>query len=592
MRMIRFEFTCSRPVPLYAHLCNQYLQLGTLDIKIGFHDLTYFIEAEGDLKSLGDLADKIAQDFLISVWLIDPKISLVDKPFGGNKPLTNAAVEQEFCQKCVPQFGDSHASHFGDIALHCDCCQGHTRLEADHIGLSGSDISGLVDSLIAHGTVQLPGQPSLRLSLTSELGTDRQQLLISDPHSINAQFHLQEHDVFALSSIEKPWIMARPIHDHPTLTDPLYNLRFAHNRLLVVLCEKLRSKGVDWVYCDTKERVQPLVRLKSEWSQIKTPLHVGEQLVILENTPEPLHDIACVNDITAKWQGAEITCSKAQDSTQSSTITSQDAATCALHAGMIEHKQSKSCAVIYFSQHSGCQIQSIDNKKDVELFFALPQLPRTGYDIYYHLEQSSQKQAIEKFKHKYPQDYLRLLDIDFSGPTDNLQTLWAIAAVLLGLPALSMTKNALSDALISASMAHRGANSPRIDYPLTKGEAHRGLNWCKTLGALISFRLADDRDSHKLAFGMHDSLADFIANWIEHLDQNIGIKSVVLAGSELANPVLSQRLTLRLSNNFPLKINRRLDIDGNNLAVGGLYLKKRRKLSLEGGKNLVLEGAQ
>lgn len=126
-------------------------------------------------------------------------------------------------------------------------------------------------------------------------------------------------------------------------------------------------------------------------------------------------------------------------------------------------------------------------------------------------------------------------------------------------------------------MAHRGSNSPRIDYPLTKGEAHRSLNWCKTLGSLISFRLADDRDSHKLAFGMQDSLADFLANWIEHLDLNIGVNSVILAGSEFANEVLTQRLSLRLGKNFPLKINHRLDLDGNNLAVGGLYLKKRRQ---------------
>ena len=596
MRNIRFEFTCSRPVPLYAYLCNQYLQLNTLAIKIGINKLTYFIEAKGDLEALSELADNIAQDFLLSVWLIDPKILQIDSQMGSRKQLKDAKIEQEFCQQCVPRFGDNQSAQFGDISLHCECCQGSTRLQTTHIDLSYSNISALIETLMSQGSIALPGSPNIILNLNTAFESGREHLLICNPNNLNAQFHLQQHDVLALSSIEKPWIMARPINDHPKLTAPLYNLRFAHNRLLVILCEKLRQKGIDWVYYSSEEDLLPLVWIQSAWSQIRAPFQTGKIKIPLNDIPDPLHDTASINGVTAKWQAAGITCSEEPNlhiepinnsvnrsaldqQANGSAINRLDAATCALHAGMLEHKQDRNSAVLYFSQYNSSYIQSIDNKKNIELFFAVPELPSTGYDIYYHLEQSPQKKVVEKFRHKYPQDYLRLLDIHFSSPTDNLQTLWAIAAVILGLPSKSLTKIALSDALISAAMAHRGSNSPRIDYPLTKGEAHRGLNWCKTLGTLISFRLADDNDNPKLAFGMHDSLADFIANWIEHLDQNIGIKSVILAGDEFANPVLSQRLSLRLSNNFPLKVNRLLDIDGNNLAIGGLYLKKRRRLT-------------
>lgn len=125
-------------------------------------------------------------------------------------------------------------------------------------------------------------------------------------------------------------------------------------------------------------------------------------------------------------------------------------------------------------------------------------------------------------------------------------------------------------------MRHKGSNAPRVDFPLTRGEAFRSLNWCRTLGSIISFRLAEDGNIEKLAFGMHDSLADFICNWIEHLDQNISIKSVALAGSTFSNELLGKRISLRLGKNFTLNPNQRMDLEGVNIAVGSLFLKQRR----------------
>ncbi|MGS0728935.1 Kae1-like domain-containing protein, partial [Shewanella sp. 0m-11] len=139
-----------------------------------------------------------------------------------------------------------------------------------------------------------------------------------------------------------------------------------------------------------------------------------------------------------------------------------------------------------------------------------------------------------------------------------------------------LTKTALCDFVVARAMCHKGANAPRIDFPLTRGEAFRSLNWCKTLGTIISFRLAEADNIDKLAFGMHDSFADYICNWIEHLDQNISIKSVVIAGSSFANEVLAERVALRLGKNFNLNTNTLMDLDGLNLAAGALYLKQRR----------------
>ncbi len=574
MKMIKFEFTCSRPVALYAHLCNQYLNHRELDITVGFLDNAYFIEAEGHLHQLEELADAIAHDFLISVWLIDSQICIIESRTGSHQLLDNAEIKQEFCQQCYPEFGDNQSAKFGDIEILCHCCHGSTRLDKYHQQLQLSDLQRMAQQLFQSGACELKGESTVNLSLKPVVSEERPTLLICNPNTLNAQFHLKDHQVLALSSIEKPLITLRPISDHPTLTSPLYDVCFAYSRALVVICEMLRQKGIDWVYLDSDTNEKPMVWLQSAWSEVCSTVQTKAPVSLLSPFPQPLHDNAHFNQFSAHNHNGEIYCEQC-DSPDNQTG-KNSAGICALHAGNLEHKQNKNSAVIYFSEAQTGQIITQNRKQVTELFFSLPSLPASGYEIYYQLEQSPQRSVVEKFKAKYPDDYLKLLDLKLSSPTDNLQSLWAIAAIVLGIKVDNISKQGLCDALISSAMQHQGSKAPRIDFPLTKGEDHRSLNWCKTIGSLISYRLADDNNSNKLAFGLQDSLADFISNWIEHLDLNLGIKSVILAGSEFANEVLSQRLSLRLGKNFPLKVNRQLDIDGNNLAIGALYLRQRR----------------
>ncbi|MGL5393529.1 MAG: hypothetical protein ACRDA8_19495, partial [Shewanella sp.] len=231
----------------------------------------------------------------------------------------------------------------------------------------------------------------------------------------------------------------------------------------------------------------------------------------------------------------------------------------------------------HLNQHPS-QIVTCDAKGESALFFALPQLPSNGYEIFHQLDSSPQREVAQKFKRLFPEDYGKLLSLTLPGRRDDLDSLWAIAAILIGLNKDSATQSAycLSDALMAAAMAYQGSNAPRIDYPLTKGEAYRSLNWCKTLGTVLSFRIAGNEDPSQLAFAMHDSLADYLANWLEHLDLNLGIQQIALAGNGWSNDTLAQRVSLRLGKNFPLVVNRHLALDGDNLAVGALYAKGRR----------------
>jgi hypothetical protein len=636
MKNIRFDFTCSRQVPLYAHLCNQYLNYDALNISIGCdgqHDFgqhSYFIEAQGEQTQLEQLADAIAADFLISAWLIDSGIKVIDEPQGGKTLLPysqsgSSPAIAPFCQQCYPLIGDNQSAKFGLLDLACPCCKGETQLTPAQKALTLSDIKAMAQGLLTQGPLILAAADDLQLSLTPfalPLG-ERPQLLICNPNTLNAHFCLNDAQVLALSSIEKPLICARPTQEHDKLSAPLYDICFAYSRVILVLAEVLRQKGIDWVYIQGQHNRPKLAWLDGAWAQIASKDLSSVQTQTKHFiAPEPLREKVSLHGYQAQWQAAKRSRSHqgelsvavlAQSSeathtantfttntgaantgaangeiehagtphtsdTENHTIADAALFSALLNGKFTSHRQAKNAAVIYLSHTHASQIVTCDNKGDTELFFALPELPDNGYEIFHQLDSSPQKAVAQKFKSLFPDDYLKLLSLKLHGRRDNLQSLWAIAAILIGLNPQEETQSQekLSDALMAAAMRYHGANAPRIDYPLTKGEAHRSLNWCKTLGTVLSFRIAGNDDPSQLAFAMQDSLADYLSNWLEHIDLNIGVYNVALAGNELTNETLCKRISLRLGKNFPLVINRSLDLDGDNLAVGALYVKQRQ----------------
>jgi hypothetical protein len=645
---IRFDFVCQCPVLLYEHLCNQYLDRSELNISIGAETdpqtstVRYFIEAFATQGQLEKLADDIASDFLLSVWLLDTHIERIERHSGQRKPFKISAHYQglplNFCQYCQPQFGDNQHPSFGDINLQCDHCKGHEKLSVEQKSLTRADIAAMVVRLLTQQSLPLPILgitlwllPPKRLhdSVTPTDNTQltpmspsrdtitnyqRPRILVCNPNSLNSHFCVTDSQVLALSSIEKPLVRARSTTDHPSLLAPLYDIQFAENRLLVILTEMLRQKGVNWLHVSTE--IDPLF---SEDALLNEPLHlasinqhwlpittVQSGTMLLPTNVTCLHDknsfieskhqfLVNTTKTAIEWQVNEyhpLLSALAMPAAEGPSDVGSDITTslCALNAAVLrtdpkeKHRKPqfvKNAAVLYFSQKNPCQIVTLNEQSEAELFFEIPTLPASGYDICHCLSESPQKNLWDKFKQLYPTEYNQILDLKINPDDGALSQIMAVATIIIGAypleTAQQVTVAELADTFIALAMSHYGNNAPRIDFPLIKGAAHRSLNWCKTLGTLMSFKLAGETNLAKLAFAFHDSFADYLSHWIEHLDQNIGVKQLVIAGSEFANPVLTERIQLRIGKNFPLRVNPLLDFDGVNIAIGGLYLKQRRR---------------
>ena len=134
------------------------------------------------------------------------------------------------------------------------------------------------------------------------------------------------------------------------------------------------------------------------------------------------------------------------------------------------------------------QIVTCDNKGRRELFFTARAAPITfSHEIFHQLD-SRTKSRIQKFKSLFPDDYLKLLSLKLHGRRDNLQFV-GHCRHLIGLN--PPRRNAKPRKTQRCTDGRRHAlprrQCPRIDYPLTKGEATAALNWCKTSGHCVEF---------------------------------------------------------------------------------------------------------
>lgn len=618
------------------------LKAGVSKLERGYR---YWLGAQGEQTDLGAFADTLAQAFPLSCFLLDARVCAADdeaqeakellqslqplQPQPENAP-TLDTPKLAFCGHCYPRFGDNQSPEFGKLDLVCPHCHGeryslqstcesahesthesaresvHNSVhENAHKNLAPQTIG--LDTLKSFASMLMDGQAITLEGTQYQLGGNplKDSLICCNPNNLSASFIVTDAEVLALSGIEKPRLRLRPQSQPAAIpaaqpVAPSYRVRFANSRAELVLCELLRVKGIDFVFAKSDEEAKPeldICQLNGVWHVLYENAQRQLPYAALLNPdlsaarmPEhsgvsALHELAENNGYIAKLSKSAVgitikpAVNKGSHLSAPSLLALKGLTLC--HGKALAHQAS-----LYLGGKGPLEIATVDAHGKEEVFFSQSPLPDNGYDIYRILMESPQRTVLEKFKGQYPQECLAMLDILFAPTAErgNLQCLWAVAACILGL-GLGREKPSvafLADALISEAQKFTGQTAPRIDYPLVRGEALRSINWCKTLGTLMSFRLAGDDDKPKLAFAMMDSLADYLANWIEHLDLNVGVHKVWLSGSELANSVLAKRLWLRLGKNFPIETNPEQDLDGALFAIGALFTETPRRFGALG----------
>ncbi|QIZ76426.1 hypothetical protein [Ferrimonas lipolytica] len=550
---LRFSFATVRPVGHYAKLCNQFLQHPHVKA-IYADDKGYFIEAEGEVAELEPLADLLASTFPLSCWVTATNTVVIEEFTGEARPLPVALTPVAYCRHCQDKQAD-------------DCS--HCGTKADGF----VDVHGLLETLLEFGQVSYDNRNGRRsLTLLNNLDKHTSSLMFCDPQALNSALYIDNSGVLMLSSQEKPQLRLQPrpeFTEQHQLARPLYNCHLADDRISLALAAMLAQQGIVAVGSDSDYR--PL--LISQWIDGPAAMQGDQELKPLP-VREPVQHRAIVGEFEARYDDGHAYLSR---TALSQAVDPQLAAHYALEGLQQQQRFSDSTAVLYLSRHhqSGLIYKNANGER--EWLMRLPYADNNPADLLTKLVETSDtaERLLTRYQHQHGDWLAQLTGTNHRRVRGNLSGIMAMVAWLLELDCSNDAELA-AEQLLATALGHEQLVSPRLDYKLEIDEEGIVVNWLPVLQACMSYRLASPDTPQGIAFGVIDSFADFVGNWIEQFDKDIGLNTIVLAGDEFDNPILLQQIRLRLGRNVTLKLPQPLDLAGNNLALGALFVSANK----------------
>ncbi|WP_028115086.1 hypothetical protein [Ferrimonas senticii] len=545
---LRFNFATARPVAHYARLCNQFLQHPNVKA-IRHNDQGYAIEAEGEQPQLEQLADLLAATLPLSCWSTGTSTEAIEQFSGEAQELPYQYSDIAYCRHCLDKPTE-------------DCR--HCGTPADAV----VDIDALVADFVEVGRASYRNHRGRRTVVAlSQITAEHQQLMFCNGKDLNQALYIDNDGVLRLSGIEKPQLRLQPrpaFSQQHQLPRPLYNCHLADDRIAHQLALRLAERGVVAVAveCD----YQPL--LIAQWLNGPAAL-AGDPALTPLAVREPQQYSAHVGHYRACYHNDKVKLTRCDIS---KPVEPTKAAEYALQAMQQQQRFDDSTAVLYLSRQHQSGVIYKDRQGQIQWLVKLDYQDANPADRLTALASSSAsaERLIERFQAKHGDWLAQLTATNHRRPRGNLSGIMAMVAWLWELDGGHDVQIA-AEALLASALGHNQLKAPRIDFRLRKGEDAAEVDFLPALQAAISYRLADPDGAAGVAFGVIDSFADFVGNWIERLDADIGLSGLVLAGDEFDNPILLQQLRLRLARNIKLSLPQPLDIAGNNLALGALF---------------------
>lgn len=134
----------------------------------------------------------------------------------------------------------------------------------------------------------------------------------------------------------------------------------------------------------------------------------------------------------------------------------------------------------------------------------------------------------------------------------NLTDIFAIIARVLGFCKSSASDDYAKESLLNYAKLCLRDKGPRIDYKLKKtAQGGLELDYPRILRSCMSFALAGV-EREMIAFGVLDSLAEFIGNFVRDMAQNYALGQVFVCGDMLSHKIFFDKILLYLPRDIAL----------------------------------------
>lgn len=581
---IAFKFKYIHNNGLFLRLFKRISECSPLTLNYYNEGDLFCIESSGTQTELESLAELISSMIPQSLFLQESTLEEIDE-----LSQVKTSDEQEFyyeipycieCQNIVTKtlnpFNECKVCGFSKELLKSE----------DYI-----DFAQLADSLIDKGELELVTyNGNRRFSLLSSNEKKDSSLLVCNPSNISELFLLTQGELDSLMMVEKPSVRLKPklmFYHENELQKPFYNVFLADDKITLALSTALSKKGISVIYCDKG----PELRVASA---------LGENVIVKSARDMLPYKHTFTNDVALSCTFDEYRAYVDKDGlilSDDKTISSDKNIVEFVSSGALDKKEN---SILFQPAHGALRSvvleQDLDDKSLCCIYLSKEHTshicsysPKIGYTSMVDFEDelltnpkemlgaiSKMDEAgarlIDNFKSTYPELYDTLVKtkMEHDDKSSMMTKLWALAAHFIGITSIQNYKIA-SEHLEATALEFQGKSGPRIDYKVIKTDDGYKLDPRLAIRSCISFKLAGV-DEYLLSFGFIDSLADFIAEQAEFADGNIGIDGVVFSGSLFENHQLLMRAYNGISPNYKIYRNKRLSIDGANIAAGAVTL--------------------
>jgi len=591
---IAFKFNYIHNNGLFSRLLEQVKEKSNLQLILYQDNSKYVIEASGSQDELEALAELVSSLIPQSLFLLEHHIEEVDKP-GEGKVLKGGEHKYAvpYCPECQKRVMTTY-----DPFEYCNVCGFSEQVVSmEELNASLQTDTNTAKDLFENAANRLIRDKELTLMTYNGLRTfslletaekSGDGIMICDASEISAFFLITQDELDTLMMIEKPSMRLKPklkFRAENDLGRPFYPVSFADDKITLALSLSLSKKGIFAVYCDNIPSLRTASALQEH-----VIIDTGRDMLPWQHPMKLDRAVSCSFDGFTAYgdeKGLLLDTAFEPSSSYVSFVSREDVSFernglyfepshAAMRSIVLEHDLGgKSLCGIYLSRQHDSQICSFSSKigytASADFIYEISDEPKVMLESIAQMDEAGGR-LVENYKRTYPELYETIQKACFTSDANlsMLTRLWAMAALFIGLSEGGDIEMA-SQQLEATALEFNGKSGPRIDYKVMKDKSGYTVDPRLAIRSAMSFKLAGV-DEYLLSFGFIDSLADFIAQQAEMVDANIGIEGVSLCGSLFENRQLLMRTYNALSPNYAIYRNKRLPIDGANVAVGAITL--------------------
>ncbi len=526
---------------VYERLFFKKLKEHNLEGKI-FRDhfnLKLYVESDS-IELLEEFVSDFSSSLPHSIFLYQSDAKMVDEmPKNSYKLSQSKKLSLPFCPECLKKVMDKTDKDYYNIFRECNACgygiKGEQRSYKDEFEQLAKSIKEkkIVELNTFYGKYFV-GVP------TKICNSIDFNIITYDLATIEKYVNIEEYEILALGSFEKPLIKLKKkmqfAIDYEDIHSDLIRFKLPDDFILHLLLEELHKLDINAIFI-TKDK-----------------LNADEQLLLVE----PKERLEPIEIVASKRHIAIVSGNKGL----ASVTTKRDKVEPNINAfySVIDEHQLKdeNIAGINLSKYYQNNILVHGQKYGIIEYLSLNFEFHSIDEIFEKIKSTNEsgEKIVKNYKEKFPQHFEKISQIKFENSSFNIFALWGIISIILD---FSKNNNILESAQIleNNAMSFLGEKGPRIDYKLLNIDNKVYLDPLMTIRTAMSFNLAGV-DSLMLSYGIIESFAEFLANELDELKQNMKTSAVTVTGSLLENRHLFSKMSKEISINHNLYFNNEL----------------------------------